>query len=95
MPAVARLGDNGSGHGCYPPRGNNQASDNVYVNGIGVHRQGDSYPSHCCGPSCHGASLGSGSSSVYINGKQCGRIGDPIDCGSTVAAGSGNVFAGG
>jgi hypothetical protein len=23
-----------------------------------------------------------------------GRIGDPVDCGSSVAAGSGNVFAG-
>nr|WP_254695198.1 hypothetical protein [Leisingera sp. NJS201] len=26
---------------------------------------------------------------------QVGRVGDPVDCGSSVASGSGNVFAGG
>jgi len=36
-----------------------------------------------------------GSSSVYINGKAAGRIGDPVSCGGTVAEGSSNVFIGG
>nr|WP_083100694.1 PAAR domain-containing protein [Pseudophaeobacter leonis] len=36
-----------------------------------------------------------GSNTVYVNGKQIGRIGDPVDCGSAVAVGSGDVFAGG
>ena len=51
---------------------------------------------NCCpGPVCHSGNLASGSSTVYVNGLQCGRIGDPVDCGSVVAQGSGNVFAGG
>ena len=32
---------------------------------------------------------------VYVNGKQLGRVGDPVACGSSVASGSSNVFAGG
>jgi uncharacterized Zn-binding protein involved in type VI secretion len=95
MPAITRLGDSCTGHGCYPPRPSTGASPNVYVNGIAVHRQSDSWASHCCGDPCHGGSLSSGSGSVYVNGKQCGRIGDPVSCGSAVAVGSGNVFAGG
>lgn len=96
MAAIHRLGDSGSGHGCFPPRPNSGASPDVYVNGIAVHRQGDGWPPHTCGKcSPHGGSLASGSSTVYVNGKQCGRIGDPVDCGSVAAAGSNNVFAGG
>lgn len=94
MPAVTRLGDNCTGHGCFPPRPSTSASGNVFVNGIGVHRQGDSWGVHCCGTPCHGGSLAAGSGTVYVNSKQCGRIGDPVDCGSAVSSGSGNVFAG-
>jgi len=95
MPAVTRLGDGCTGHGCFPGRANTAASGNVFINGIGAHRQGDSWATHCCGPVCHGSSLATGSSSVYVNGKQLARIGDPVACGSASAAGSGNVFAGG
>lgn len=94
MPAITRLGDACTGHGCFPPRVNNEASENVFVNGIGVHRQEDTWVTHCCGKSCHDGALSSGSSTVYVNGKQCGRVGDPVDCGSVVAQGSSNVFAG-
>lgn len=93
MPKVCRLGDLDTGHGCWPPRPNVQASSNIFVNGIGVHREGDGWATHCC-LTCHSGVLASGSSTVYINGKQCGRIGDPVSCGSTVAEGSPNVFAG-
>lgn len=95
MPAVHRLGDEGSGHGCYGARPNSAASGDVFVNGIPVHRQGDAWESHCCGPVCHGGALAAGSSTVFANGKQLARIGDPVDCGSTAATGSSNVFAGG
>jgi len=95
MPAVHRLGDIGTGHGCYPSRPNIQASPNVYVNSISVHRQGDAWATHCCGPSCHASVLAAGSSTVYINSLQCARIGDPVACGSACATGSPNVFAGG
>lgn len=97
MPAVTRLGDLSTGDPCgAPPRGSSSASSDVFVNGIAVHRQGDSWIPHSCPSSSpHGATLVSGSSSVYVNGKQVGRIGDPISCGSTVAEGSSDVFVGG
>lgn len=96
MPSATRLGDNCTGHDGFPPRTNNSASSNVFINGKGAHRQGDGWSTHCDpSPSCHASSLASGSSSVFVNGKQLGRIGDPIACGSSIASGSGNVFAGG
>lgn len=96
MPAVTRFGDFCTGHGAFPPRKNIAASENVFVNSIGAHRQGDGWAVHCNPkPTCHGSVLAMGSPSVYVNGKQLGRIGDPVACGSTVASGSGNVFAGG
>tara|TARA_Y100000590_G_scaffold92893_1_gene105130 strand:+ start:2053 stop:2337 length:285 start_codon:yes stop_codon:yes gene_type:complete len=94
MPAVTRLGDVCTGHGCFPSRPNVSASPNVFVNGIPVHRVGDSWDVHCCGV-CHSGVLASGSSTVFANVKQVGRIGDAVDCGSSVASGSGNVYAGG
>lgn len=33
--------------GCYPPRPNIEASPNVYVNGIAVHRETDGWATHC------------------------------------------------
>lgn len=95
MPAVSRLGDSCTGHGCFPPRANDAGSPNVFCNGISVHRQGDHWVTHCCNSSCHDSTLAAGSGTVYVNGRQLARIGDPIGCGSAVAAGSGNVFAGG
>ena len=95
MPAVHRLGDVCTGHGCFGSRTNNSASPNVFVNGIPAHRQGDGWNSHCCGIPCHGSSLAAGSSTVFCNGLQLARIGDPVACGSACASGSGNVFAGG
>lgn len=97
MPAVTRLGDACTGHGCWPPRPSAAASPDVFVNGIAAHRQGDAWAAHTCPtiPETHASVLAAGSSSVYVNGKQLGRIGDPVACGSAVAAGSADVFAGG
>lgn len=96
MPSVSRLGDKCSGHGCFPPRPNSSASGNVFTNGIPTHRQSDSWLPHCCpNNGCHGSVTSAGSSSVYVNGLQIARIGDPVACGSVIAQGSGNVFAGG
>jgi len=94
MPAVTRLGDICSGHGCFGPRVNDQASDDVCVNGKGVHRQGDHWVTHCCTIICHDGTLQKGSSTVFVNGKAAGRIGDPISCGSVSAQGSPSVFFG-
>lgn len=96
MPAATRVGDECTGHGCWPPRICDQGSPNVFANGLGVNRTGDHWIEHCCGPACHDSiSLEtSGASSVFINGKAAMRIGDEIECGSVSAQGSPNVFIG-
>lgn len=94
MPAVTRLGDMCTGHGCHPSRPNVGGSSNVFVNGIPAHRQSDHWPTHCCGDDCHDGVLAAGCPGVYVNGLELGRVGDPVSCGSHVAMGSGNVFAG-
>lgn len=97
MPAVSRLGDQCTGHGCWPPRPSTGASPNVFINGIAAHRQGDAWAAHTCPtiPETHDSVLAAGSATVFVNGKQLARIGDPVACGSSVAQGSPNVFAGG
>lgn len=91
--AVTRLGDKCTGHGGYPPRPNIEGSNDVYVNGIPAHREGDKWGTHCMS-SCHDGVLQTGSPSVYVNGKPLARIADPVDCGSVSAEGSDNVFSG-
>lgn len=95
MPAVTRLADQGTGHGCWVPRGNDEASPNVFVNNIPIHRATDHWPIHCCGPACHDSNLAEGDLTVTVNGKLIGRIGDAVACGSKVAQGSPNVFSNG
>lgn len=96
MPSIVRLGDTCSGHGCFPPRNNDQGSPNVFINGIPAHRLGDHWTVHCClppGTPCHDSSMGAGSPNVFINGLPAARLGDAVACGSTAAGGSPNVFA--
>lgn len=97
MPKVARLGDICTGHGCWSPRPSSSGSPNVKVNGIPIHRVGDSWSVHCCPtiPECHSGVLASGSSSVKVNGIAVGRVGDPVSCGGVVATHSPNVSVGG
>ena len=64
--AAVRLGDQCTGHGCFPPRANISASGNVFINSIGAHRVGDGWAVHCCGPVCHGGSQATGSSTVNL-----------------------------
>jgi uncharacterized Zn-binding protein involved in type VI secretion len=94
MPAATRLGDVCTGHDCFPPRVNDEASDNVFINGIGAHRVGDHWITHCCTIICHDGEAAEGSSTVFINGKAAVRIGDMISCGSASAQGSPSVFFG-
>lgn len=95
MPAVARLGDACTGHGAWPPRPATGCSGTVFANGIAVHRKGDSWAVHCASASCHASELADGSATVFANGLPLGRVGDPVGCGSAVAQGSPNVYAGG
>ena len=95
MPAITRIGDNDVSHCSTPQRA--VGSDNVFVNGIAVSRQGDNNTSHLLpGIPCpsHSAPIEVGSTTVFINGKGCGRIGDAIAGCTSVAQGSPNVFAG-
>ena len=95
MPAVTRIGDNDVSHCSTPQRA--VGSDNVFVNGIAVSRQGDNNTSHLLpGIPCpsHSAPIEVGSTTVFINGKGCGRVGDAIAGCTSVAQGSPNVFAG-
>jgi len=97
---VHRKGEMGSGHGCgWYPRANDGGSSNVIAGGIGVHREGDSWTSHCdlCQdpPPCHVSTLAQGSKTVKVNGKGCARIGDPVACGSVAVQGISTVLAGG
>jgi uncharacterized Zn-binding protein involved in type VI secretion len=75
-----------------------EGSPNVFVNGIKWSRQGDVNTSHLKPPAvcpAHTAPIASGSSTVKVNTKGAGRIGDGISGCTSVAAGSSNVFAGG
>lgn len=93
--SVTRKGDSCTGHGSWPPRPSTEGSGDVFVNGIPAHRKGDGWAVHCNPePECHDSTLGEGSATVFVNGKPLGRIGDPVACGSAVAEGSPNVFAG-
>ena len=97
MPAVTRFGDADVTH-CTPMTRLDKSSD-VFVNNIGVSRQGDNNTAHLLPPDVppcpgHSAPIATGSATVFVNGKGCGRIGDSITGCTSVAAGSSNTFAG-
>lgn len=89
--AVVRLGDICTGHGCFSPRPNIEASKTVSLNSLPMHRVGDKWAPHCC-VSCHGGVAAQGSPNVIIEGRAVCRTGDAISCGSKMATGSSNVF---
>tara|TARA_R110000851_G_scaffold125760_3_gene256751 strand:- start:141 stop:431 length:291 start_codon:yes stop_codon:yes gene_type:complete len=96
MPAVTRIGDADVSHCSGMTRA--VGSSNVFVNSIGVSRQGDNNTGHLLpGSPCpsHAAPITTGSTTVFVNGKGCGRIGDGVTGCTSVAAGSSNVFVGG
>ena len=95
MPAVTRIGDADVPHCSGMTRA--EGSPNVRVNSIPVSRQGDNNTGHLLPPApCpgHSAPIAVGSTTVFINGKGCGRVGDAISGCTSVAEGSPNVFAG-
>ena len=98
MPAVCR-GDSVDKdviHCSTPKR--DQRSGNVFCNGTGISRQGDKNTLHKLpGVPCpsHAKPISKGSSTVFVNNKGCGRVGDGVTSCTSVATGSSNVFAGG
>ena len=98
MPAVCRGNsvDADVTHCSTPMR--SALSPDVKVNGTGISRQGDVNTPHLIPPPVcptHEAPIETGSTTVFINTKGCGRIGDGISGCTSVATGSSNVFAGG
>ena len=96
MPAVTRIGDADNAHCSGMTRA--VGSPNVFVNGIALSREGDNNTGHLLpGVPCptHAAPIASGSSTVKVNNKGAGRVGDGISGCTSVAAGSPDVFAGG
>jgi uncharacterized Zn-binding protein involved in type VI secretion len=65
-------------------------SNDVFVNGAGIVRVGDTVAPHG-----HGTSyMINGSSTVFVNGLAVCRVGDVASCGHTGTGGSSNIFAG-
>lgn len=106
MPAAARLGDQEVGtcnmkEPCCPHSRvgtNGTVSPNVFINGLGAHRKGDTGPCNCP----HGGTFVTtgGSSTVFINGRSAVRISDSTNCQNcgqpgSHSTGSDNVFIGG
>jgi uncharacterized Zn-binding protein involved in type VI secretion len=103
MPEIARksgtdsvASPDGSGSKCKSPStsATNVGSSNVFVEGVGVVREGDTMASHP-GPGCspHAPALSTFSGTVFANNKKIGRKGDAYD-GHTITSGSSKVFAG-
>ena len=102
MPAVARGNARDqvqTRHGCDSTTTTRECSNNVLVNGIGVHRFGDRNTTHAipCGDSCcsHSKPINRGSPNVYANNKKIARVGDSYSGCGVVNSGSNNVYANG
>jgi uncharacterized Zn-binding protein involved in type VI secretion len=105
MPGIARIGDIiTTGHDCDAVSTIKQGSSNVFVNGLGVVRVGDSDTHEkeeiieideeieiICVP--HTVTVGAGSNKVFVNGRGVARVGDTFS-GEPITTGSLNVFAG-
>jgi uncharacterized Zn-binding protein involved in type VI secretion len=98
MPAITRLGDKTTGHGCFPPTSMiTTPVAKTYFNGklAGVVNSNCKWAAHVCGITTHNSDQRyptSGASKTYIEGSLVARIADPIACGDTIAQGSSNSF---
>ncbi len=92
MPAASRKGDICVGHGCFQPTPSVAGSPDVLIDKIPALRKGDAVAPHGCN-SCppHGRAVSAGSPTVFVNGRPLARIGDGVDCGGQVTAGSATV----
>jgi uncharacterized Zn-binding protein involved in type VI secretion len=98
MPAIVRLGDLSTGHGCFPPTNLvTTVATKSYINGklVGLQDEESQFSTHVCGIVVHPQNsryISSGSSKTYIEGKPVARIGDDIACGDACAEGSPDSF---
>ena len=98
MPAVSRIGDMSTGHGCFPPTALVKTPvSKTFFNGklASVVNSECLHAPHSCGIITHAGatrSPSSGANKTFIEGKQAARIGDNIACGDAIAEGSPNSF---
>jgi uncharacterized Zn-binding protein involved in type VI secretion len=98
MPAVARVTDKSTGHGCFAPTALiTTPVAKTYFNGklAGVVDSNCKFAAHSCGVTTHNSDIripSSGAGKTYIEGKKAARIGDSIQCGDVIAQGSANSF---
>lgn len=107
MPGIARKdavdkvqSPDGTGSGCNSPllSYTQEGSTNVFINSVGVVREGDAMQTHP-GPGCspHAPVLASFSPNVFVNGLRVGRLGDyyiaPGSGQHPIISASTNVFA--
>lgn len=95
MPFAARIGDMGSGHGCFPPHMIITGNPKVIIQGMPAATITDMLLPHACGPLVHPGNIAAGSSKVLISNKPAARIGDMVSCGSIIMTGSSKVNIGG
>ena len=72
-------------------------SSDVFVEGIGVVRIGDTmipHPAPVCGCGAHAPALSAASAYVYANGRRIGRIGDLYSPGHVIDSGAPTVHDG-
>lgn len=87
---VCRLGDVCTGHhGSGAPSITGASS--VFINGFPVNKVYDHWRKH----EHTDPVLLTGSTTVFVETLNMGRVGDLLSCGATVATGSDNVFCGG
>ncbi|MCL8356413.1 PAAR domain-containing protein [Enterobacter hormaechei] len=87
MSAIATKNSIGTGHGGFPARPPIEGESLLKINGIDVLVDGNQYAQHSDGNSTHGGQAISTRQWFTVNGKGVVCVGDPISCGSTVAAG--------
>ena len=98
MPAISRIGDMSTGHGCFAPTALIQTPvTKTFFNGklASVVNAGCLHAPHVCGVVIHAGatrSPNSGASKTFIEGNLAARIGDNITCGDAIAEGSSNTF---
>ena len=98
MPAISRIGDMSTGHGCFPPTALvSTPVSKTFFNGIlaSVVNSACQHAPHTCGITTHAGSTrapSSGASKTFIEGFKAARIGDDIVCGDAIAEGSTNSF---
>jgi uncharacterized Zn-binding protein involved in type VI secretion len=98
MPAVSRLGDMSTGHGCFPPTALvSTPVVKTFFNGklASVVDPACRHAPHTCGIVTHADATrapSSGASKTFIEGKPAARIADDIQCGDAIAEGSTNSF---